>query len=609
MRSVVPQWSRLVAAAAALGPGVAVAGEFPGPVDLSGAVTYSVQELRQGTGERSLQQAGTATLNYSTYFYEPWLVSTAGSLSLSKTASSGDSSSGSNVVTGNIAFNVLPQSSYPVELYYSRYNRNVQLGEDFSTLTGQSARLTSTVTLEDDWSVNTRLNVEEAADEEGLSEMSEEAQLEVSKLFVEDHLRVGLLHRGSAYGVVGVEDDHVLAEAGASNNSVTVRYRSHPFDTVTTDSTSTLRVSEYSDSKYVEESQVMQGVTTAIWRPVELDKDLVVHGAMRTFQQKATLTQVDVGEVERNSTTAFGTLSTTYVFQPRLMGSAGLNAGYMANEDSTSIAIGSDTGARNLTSFTMGGNVGLDYSSEVSDLGGFDWSWDTSGRTEAASNTELGLSHTETARIGHTGNRKIDLFIADNVNFSLSQHSGLGFSSVKGATIPLSHGTTLSKTSRDGKLWNFWNFSASDSRGFGGDSSVYQLLNLQVTEGYDVDRFSQWSASLTFQSARQSSATEDTGFVDTLNGQITYRQRNVFGVENLGFSSDLAFNPPSILKSRRDEQRVFISDRKDSALGSQRWSNRLDYYIGQLRAGITSRILNNENGLSMMNMFQVSRRF
>lgn len=607
---MVPRWSRLYLAAAALIPSAAAAADFLPPIETTGVVTYSVQQMRQASGEASLQQTGTATVNPSTYIYEPWFATTSASLSVSKTSAAGNDGASTGILTGSFNLNILPQSDYRLEIDYSRFDRSIQLGEYYSELTGQSFKAASLVRLPDGWNVSSRLQADESSDAEGLGDVSHEVGVEVDKRFTEDQMRVTLLHREATY--TGGED---RGTGRSLTDSASIRYRSQPITSVTTDSTSTFRTSSYTERRFSEESSVMQGVTTALWRPGAEMKDLTVHGALRTFSQSSTFTRTEPESEtgSRSTTSAFGNLASSYVFQPRLVGSANVHAGYSSMEDSSSVQTDDIDGLRNAASMSIGSGLSLDYTSLSQDISGFNWSWNTGGNLEVTQNTEIGLNHTDNLRIGHTANRKIGLWVVDNVNFSVSQNSGAGMASESGVSVPLSHAVVLSHSSREGKSWNMWHFNVSDSRTYGGYSSLYQLINMQVTEGYDPDRFTNWSASLSFQSARQVVRDTDSGMVDNVSGQVSYRHRNLFGVENLTFTSDLAINPPSILQRRREQDLSYYQPTKSKKsmdmMGSQRLTNRLNYNIGQLRTSLTSRTENNENGVNQMTLFQIARRF
>jgi len=575
------------------------------PIRSNGALTYSFQDERQASGQGVRQHTATATISPSTYIYEPWFATTNGTLNFSKTASSGESESSSNNITGALTLSVLPQSDYATELHYSRFDRTIQLSEDSSDLTGQSLRLTNRLILPDEWFVQSRLTHDEASDTSGLGESSNEYAVEVAKKWTEDLLRMGAEHRDSVYSSLDG------GEGITQSDSFTLRHRSQPFESLTTDGTTTVRHSEFVERDYAQGSDVMQGVSTAVWKPAEF-KDVTVHGALRTFQQKQLTERRNSGTTEQETQTAFGNLSSSYVFEPRLVGNVGLNAGY--NESSTSSRSSGSTEEVAVSSLSMGGSAGLDYSSEGETWEDFHWTWFGGNGMDIATSTDQGMMWSDQVRVGHSLSRVFHLGWVDNLNFAVSESSGVGFNSVYGAQIPLSHTSTLSHTTRAGKGWNVWSLTGSDTRSLGGENATtYQLANVQITQGYDPDRFSSISASVTFQASRQISRGSDTGFVDTVNGNITYRERMVFGFENLNFSSDLALNPPSLLQRNRQRDYYYSSntdpEQEGNVFGTQRWTNRLDHTIGQLRTGLMFRIVNDEDGMDMLTMFQISRRF
>ncbi|MBX9633426.1 MAG: hypothetical protein K2X44_00470 [Magnetospirillum sp.] len=578
------------------------------PIRTSGALTYSFQEDKRADGQTSMQNTTTMTVNPSTYIYEPWFATTNGTINYSLSNSSGDSSAASTNWTGGVTINVLPQSDYATEFSATTFDRTIQLSEDTNDLTGYAIRLTTRLILPDDWHVQGRVTEDSASDSKNMGEVSHEYSLEVAKRWTEDLLRVTLEHRDSFYtGGTGGSGSGITNIDGLS-----VRHRSQPFESITTDGTSNYRVTHYAQQNYIEDATVMQGVSTAVWKPAEF-KDITVNGAMRTFQQKSSVLR-QAETTERASQTAFGTLSTSYVFEPRLVGNLGLNAGY--TDDRTS-SKGSSSEDLSISSISYGTNAGLDYSSPGEEWEGFQWSYFGGNSMDLGSNGELGLMWSDQTRGGHTLSRTLDLWLINAVSFSVSQSSGIGFNNQLGSQIPFNHSVNFTHSVREGKGWNVWALSGSDNRTFGGISpSTYELVNLQVTQGYDPDRFSSIAAAITFQASRQITSGQDTGFVDSVSGNITYRERFILGIENLNFSSDISFNPPSLLQGNRN--RDFLGSSATSALdsqpqgnvfGTQRWTNRLDHTIGQLRSSLIGRINNETAGLSEMVLFQISRRF
>lgn len=575
------------------------------PIQTSGALTYSFQEEKQADGRTSMQNTTTATVNPSTYIYEPWFATANGNLNYSWNTTSGESTAGSSNVTGGITLNILPQSEYATEFSYTSFDRTVERAEDSNDLSGHAIRLTSRLLLPDDWHVQARVSEGGSADSTGSAETSHEYSLETVKRWTEDLLRVSLEHRDSEYS-------GGLQGGGITNiDGLSVRHRSQPFESITTDGTSNYRVTHYSQENFVEDASVMQGVSTAVWKPVEF-KDITVNGALRTFQQDSQVMRRNQS-TERASQTAFGTLSTSYVFEPRLVGNLGLNAGY-TNDSSSSK--GETNEELSVASISYGTNAGLDYSSPSEEWEGFQWAYFGGNSVDLGSNGDLGMVWSDQTRVGHSLSRSLDLWLVDAVMFSFSQASGIGFNNQLGSQIPLTHSVNFTRTKRDGKSWNMWGLSGSDNRSFGGtNSTTYDLVNLQITQGYDPDRFSSVAAAVTFQASRQVTANQDTGFVDSISGNITYRERFVLGIENLNFSSDLSFNPPSVLANNRKRDfsgsaiSVIDDQPQGNVFGTQRWTNRLDHTIGQLRTSLIGRVTHETEGLTESVLFQISRRF
>jgi hypothetical protein len=580
--------------------------ELP-PIKTTGALTYTFQETKQPAGVSTMQHVSTATINPSTYIYEPWLATVNSSLSVSNVTSA-DQSSGT--LTGSFQLDVLPQSDYPTSVSYTRFDRSVQSLDLDNQLTGQNGQLTTRVNLPWDVALQARVQADEAADDKGLGQTAKEATFDFSKLWDGDQVRLGLAHRDAQYTDTG-------GKAGGSSvaDSATARYRSQPFEGVTTDSVSTARVATVSDQSSTETSSVMQGVTTAIWRPKELG-DVTINGALRTFSETSETVRRNGGIENRDNKSAFGSLSSSYVFAPRLTGSVGLNLGVTDNLTKTvqgqSVTPGQSAvnGNANLTGISYDSSGNLSYTSEGADWEGFNWTWGTGDSIGVGGGSTANSNLSNTVNLNQNASKEMDLPLVDKVYLSLTEGTGFGLSTGHGLSLPLSHSVTLSKNTRDGKLWNVWHFSASDTRSFGGASIVYDLINAQATSGWDLDRFSSISINVGYQVSRQVVTDTDTGFVDNLSGQITYRERTVFGVENLNFSSDLQLNPPSIIAFQRAQDLARGPAKpQETSLGSQRWTNRFDYLIGQLRTSLTGRIIHDEQGIGELIMFQISRRF
>ncbi|MFN3076584.1 MAG: hypothetical protein ABT940_06875 [Alphaproteobacteria bacterium] len=598
------------------------------PIGLTGNLSYTVGQTRTPRGDTTLNSVTTLSASPNTYIYEPWLATVYGTLNASLTSQSSmtpaptngvgqakTSLSESDLLTGSVGFNVLSQSDYPIDLYYGKYSSTVLADDLGRDTTGQTMRISGTQKIMDDLSSRMILQLDNSVDGTGAGENSSEIDTEVDKRFDEDYVRVGVNHRGSVYsgGLQGT--------ATADVNSGTLRYRSQPFDTVTTDSMSTLRFSDTMDQTSTGSSAVMQGVTTAMWKP-EFVQDMIVHGAFRSFQDQVHTAKMQKdGQIvtdDSSSRSAFGTMTTNYPLAQRLYLNLGLNSGLITRERKSSQATvattsgSANTGNSELT-LSAGTSASLSYTSLNTDWEGFNWIWNAGGGGTMSATT-LGPEQSENLNAGHSLSRPIDLPFLGPANLNLGQGAAINYSTT--ASLPINHSAGLNQGSRDGKTWSTWSTTISDSRAVGGDGSTYQIMNSQLTKGYDPDRFSSWSANVSYQAYRQSSqalvaaeAAQAVDTRDTLTGNVSYRSKDIFGIEGVTYTSELSLNPPSIIAQNRARDFGTSTAPPPSGFGSQRWNNRLDYMIGQLRTSGMARTDNGPEGMGMIFLFQVARRF
>lgn len=600
MRSLATACAVAVLAAAPAGAQIL---DLPLPdVDLRGSVTYSLEETKTPQDEeRRWRNLVTGTLTPSTYIYAPWLATLGGNLHVSQAVESGGNDSSSSYITGRMVLNVLPRSSYPFEFQYSRYNNAISAvtAEDELELSGQTFRMLSRLLLPDQWTVATEGILWDNADTEGFEETGREANLVIHKIFEKNDVQVEF----------GFRDSDLIDEDGNEElgqlQSVVLRHRSTPFEGVTSDSMTSLRLNEFSSEEFTETGSVAQGVGTMFWRPKEIP-ELTVFGATRTFQQSARVVDLESSEArESDFQTAFANLSASYLIMPRLVANAGGDLGYRA------ISLSSDEEAAESGGLSMGANAGLDYSSQPVPLWGFDWLWNT-GATARFQN-ELDQSEmTENVRVGHSLTRSLELPLLGTMNAGFTQAVGVGHSTLIGPGVSLSHNLNLGRSNREGKHWDYIQASLSDSRTMSQDPFSYQLVNLQFTRGYDPDRFTSFSGSISLQFAKQTlDGVDVNGWEDTLTGDLSYSVRSLWGVDNLTFTSRLTLNPPSLMRSRRYDFSGFASldRRQDEGFGAQRWVNRLEYRIGKMRIGLVGQLRNNGDGLSESVLFQIGRNF
>lgn len=564
-----------------------------------GATTYSISSARSaGETGRTQRQAVTQTLEGSTYIYAPWMAGVSGTLNITKAfGSSPGATEDSMMLTGSGVISILPRSLYPVEISYNRTNSSLSFGtSNPADVSGDSLSIQSRILSFDKMTIGSTVNLSKMRSDDGFQETYKEADINVNRSFDKDDLNVRLTYRDRDF--TRPEGDN---EVGRSS-MLSWRYRSLPFIDVTTESVTTIRHTTLDSASYSERSLVFQGVSTALWRPKELP-ELGVSAAMRTYSENGEAFYRDSNQrLQSAYKTAFVDLAASYLFAPRLIGNIGIDAGYDARKSQQF-----QTTASSNSALRYGGRTNLSYSAPSEQIMGIDWNWSTSAGVSAR-HSSTGMTHQETVNASHNGRYSLELpFFDAPFQLSVNQSVGTGYSDA-GYLFSLGHSASIGYSSREGKNWDYAQISINDTRAFGTAATDGQLLNVMFTRGYDPDRFTSLSGSVSYQVARFRSATGEAVASDTLGGSISFRQTNVFGVDRLNFTSDLSLEPPSMFRSERS---YFSAYRREEELGfgTQRWTNRLDYTIGKLRTSLIGRIMNTPKGIGESIFFQLGRAY
>jgi hypothetical protein len=569
-----------------------------------GGTSYSISSARApGDTTRTMRQAVTQSLEGSTYIYAPWLAGVSGTLNVSKaTGRSQSSSENSLMLTGNTTVSILPRSLYPVEISYNRYNSSLSYGTgapgDASDISGDSFQLQSRILSFEKTTIGTTLSASRTRSDDGFQENYKEADINATRSFDKDDVNLRLTYRDRDF----TRPDGTNEVGRAS--SLSWRYRSVPFLDVTTESVTTIRYSTLESPSYSEQNLVFQGVSTALWRPKELP-ELGVSAAMRTYSQNGTATYHGTNDrLQSTYQTAFVDLAASYLFAPRLIGNIGIDGGYDANKQQQLKSTPTSNSA-----IRYGTRTNLSYSSASQQVMGVDWNWSSSAGVTAR-HSSAGLNHSETVNIGHSGRYQLEVpFIETPFSVSLSQSVGTGYADT-GYLLSLSHAASIGRSAREGKNWDYAQVSISDSRAFGTSATDGQLIHVQFTRGYDPDRFTSLSGSITYQIARFRSATGEAVATDSLGGSISFRQSNVFGIDRLNFTSDISLEPPSMFRSERSYFSSYQTGKEQElGFGTQRWTNRLDYTIGKMRTSVIGRVINTPKGIGESIFFQLGRSY
>lgn len=565
----------------------------------NGATNYTFSTARAaGESSRTQRQSVTQTLEGATYVYAPWLAGVTGTLNVTKAVGTSPTAGESSLMlTGSAAVSILPRSLYPVEITYNRTNSSLSFGTTNPTdVSGDALTIQSRILSFDKMTIGTAINASRMRSDDGFQETYKEADINVNRTFDKDDLNVRLTYRDRDF--TRPDGDSELGRSA----SLVWRYRSVPFIDVTTESVTTIRHTTLDSASYSERNLVFQGVSTALWRPKELP-ELGISAAMRTYSEDGQAVYHDTNQrLQSVYKTAFVDLAASYLFSPRLIGNIGVDGGYDARRQQTlASAVSANSALR------YGGRSNLTYSAPSEQIMGVDWNWSTSvGATARYSST--GMNHNETVTATHSGRYALELpFFSTPLQLSANQSVGTGYSDA-GYLFSLGHAVSLGYTTREGKNWDYAQISINDSRAFGTAATDGQLLNIMFTRGYDPDRFTSLSGSVSYQIARFRTAGGDAVATDTLGGNISFRMMNVFGIDRLNFTSDLSLEPPSMFRSERSYFSAYRRE-EDVGFGTQRWTNRLDYSIGKLRTSLIARVMNGPKGIGESFFFQLGRAY
>lgn len=311
-------------------------------------------------------------------------------------------------------------------------------------------------------------------------------------------------------------------------------------------------------------------------------------------------------------------------FETRSMGGA-LNTSYQASRNlSFSGALGLNIDQDGGTTSTQ--TLGMSYGGDPLRIGSYDYSWSTSTSASNATSPTGESFHSIGAALGHSLMRNWQTSESTQLSGSLNQSvstarsTGLGSSS----TTTLSHGASASlSASANNSLRGYLSANVSDSRSVGDASSSFQMINVQLTGNWHIDRNSQLDSNLTWQWARQQSERKETVVVTdefgrpllrddssptgntSIFGGFGYSHNRFFGIRGLVYRLDFRAN------THRDNARRFgdpSAPRQEDRI-TMDLDQRLLYRIGRLDTQLQFRIAEIEGRRNQLIYFRVGRDF
>ena len=572
------------------------------PIHTSGSVG-NVYLIRQAGGlpRESVNQTN-GTVRARSYIWQPWfIVAEAGVNALNENGSGFTAATDSQLVGGDAGLNILPLSDYPTTLSYSRTDSRSEgrIGTEFVR---DQVSLTNRAAISDDFRTFLSLDRQTVDETDEGDEENNRAALSIEKGLESGALSLNLEHSDSDFRATNPnrENESETVDLVALNHSFTP---SSAFSLHS--SASYVRDTDTSDSNVLERV-TLQGVGTAAWRP--RDARYTVTGALRALNEDVELEDVSAATIADTGTSLLtGTVGVTYPIRPRLTTNFGLTGSYQESQRNTS------NQPDNNGQVTEGlATSSVVYVSEQSPLDAFTWSWNANAnanaryRNESDQGNEAGA--TSAGSIGHSLARPLEIPVLGSWQLSASQSGGLTLTNEDendDTVVPdLSHSVSLTHSSAAGGVNTYARLSASDRREFlAEDATEFQLLQLQVNRQAAIDVETNWLAGLSLQLSRSKDRDESADLVVTANGRAAYFARDVFGVRNLDFHSELeldAIGLEEVLDAGDDEGDQDV--RAD-------WTNSLDYRIGRITASLEGSLFITDNEFGNAVIFRIRRDF
>lgn len=557
------------------------------PVSTWGHLEYQWGREMPEEQPASTSQRVTLKVNAATYIWQPWIALLDGGLGLTWTELDQDGSGqDGELITGNARLRLFPRSHFPFEAFLERSSSTLEgerAGPDLLTTTyGFSQQYNPKDSGRYSFRYRHTTRTEEQAGTTliGSEEDDDFFALRASRAF-------GLHSFVLRSELEKTDKTSPDEELTRTLHLLTHRFR--PDASLSVDNFLSINDSVYDRASGESRFGVRQLNSVAFWRP-KSEKPLLVTGT-------ALVQEMDSG----GSGTATQTQSimlnggASYRWSPSLTLRA--NAGI-----SSSRSEGEDTS-------TTSQRVGADYSPPGIPLGKFEYHWNTSGELGnqtgvEGENGDSGSVQEISASLGHNLTRSVSLSEESSLNFSVSQHGSASEDTADSARQTVTHTASAGWNQYRGSTSTLVRLSGNDTRRFGDDKGVFQLINLQASRNQQLSRLSSLNGNLTVQASRsRTDGDSDSGNWTTVASiDVLYRHHRFLGVPRLELTSELNFRSENLIP-------LFESAQGEDESQDRVWRNRLDYRIGRLEMSLRAHLNETDGQMNKVIYFQVRRNF
>ncbi len=613
----------LLSLAALAGMGYSVSADAI-PIDVSGSVGYDFRSLKDPQGTQTIDHQLLGTLNISTFIWRPWLATTelafTGTFDDTKYDNS-SSTAKTEILTGEMHLNVLPQSRSPFQLIFTESDSRVDnFSVDQPLVTFKDQYKTRRLQLMQSY-ITDGGNRFQGIYDRNTYDSKNTGNFSSDKFGLEGDIRLPRNH------IIGNANYETLTQTSDAQPETIDTHKQdkayfninhfwYPTSAIRVDSMVSYNNSTENVNLPLLSSNQLQDSTTDLaqlssfvfYRPEQ--RPLTLSGGMRIYDLKTSSSIPDLSTQLNNTQnitpgTGPNISNDLKNFSVSLTG-GGIyqytkNLRFDANLDmSTNKTDNSSTNypGQSDTTFSTQERAGVLYQSDIIDLKHFNYQWftDLSGSNETSDGKNV---HRGVLTLSHNGQRAWTTSPDSMFSVSLSQSLSEDYTSVmqdggNKLADQLNHSVYLT--------WNqsAWNgtttlrLTASDIRDLANMDNQQQLANFQATRNQTINRRSSLTGDLTIQNVHQHYVGQaGASSVTTATGRLNFTYRELFGVSQLDYLSDLYVSRAS----------------SDATLDRGEWENRLTYNVGQLYASASYRFIQISGDTFDLIYFQLSRHF
>jgi len=540
------------------------------PIQWGGTLGYGLRVDRAANAPRETEHQVSATLNALSFIYAPWLALVSGTLSVTHSRTDAGAEMPSlqdDFATGALRVNLFPRSRFPLDVRYevsdSRIDSSLAGGVDYRShlfaLSQQYRPASGDFTMSASYERRTQ-------DGPTFGQDSQEALMaDFSTRWKRHSLAAGVSRSVNRRGFTDEEADF---------RSAVLRHTYGAGSEFTVETTANWAQTDDRLLVVAGSQALSQWSSIALYRPE--NSGLTVSGSVRGFE-------LDIGTQASTRTVA-----------------GALGIGYDVNRNLRLSASGSVTHTDGATSQSWVGALGGTYQGDSRRFGEVQYDWQA-GAGLSQSSTEGLQDTTLSTQVGHTLSRTWATTPTSSWTANLGQTLSTAYTSGDTDTPTRPLGWSRALTQSAGLTWlssgpdrnAYARLTASDARQFDGERARFQLLNLQVSGTYEIDRTRSWSGDLSAQRVFQRAVAFQPGLGNdpfglnrsitySASGEISYRQLRMFEVPRLRWVSRLRVSHDTLYQR---EALLALPDRE-----SLSWENRLDYLIGRLEATASLRL-------------------